>query len=403
MSVRLVLLIAYHFPPDNEIGAARPYRFYKYLKRLGYECHVLTASVQESGATDIEYVADPQRKETHWRFAWLLDRIVRKYFWNGGLRIRWSISVFRAGRSFLKKRKDRKIIILSTAPPVAADLAALCLAAYSGQCWIADFRDPITDTFGSHALFQGILSRRFARLVLDRADLALANTDLMLQSWSNKYSGLDGKAHVLWNGFDPEDLVDNYALPQRERKILSHIGELYGGRDIQPLLQAAAQLFESGKLSRENITIRQIGASQRSALPGPEFLRVALAEGWLEIKKKVPAKQARLMALDSDGLFLIQPQTDIQVPAKLFEYLRVGRPILAYVMRNSPSERILRKAGVPFECIYPGQAPDEIERRLLRFIVMLDGHPIRHNRWFADTFDASHQVRTLDALIRTLT
>ena len=41
-----VILIAYHFPPGPEIGAVRPYRFYKYLTRMGYRCHVITASAQ---------------------------------------------------------------------------------------------------------------------------------------------------------------------------------------------------------------------------------------------------------------------------------------------------------------------------------------------------------------------
>ena len=31
-----VILIAYHFPPGPEMGAVRPYRFYKYLTRMGY-------------------------------------------------------------------------------------------------------------------------------------------------------------------------------------------------------------------------------------------------------------------------------------------------------------------------------------------------------------------------------
>ncbi len=31
-----VILIAYHFPPGPEMGAVRPYRFYKYLERMGY-------------------------------------------------------------------------------------------------------------------------------------------------------------------------------------------------------------------------------------------------------------------------------------------------------------------------------------------------------------------------------
>jgi hypothetical protein len=109
------------------------------------------------------------------------------------------------------------------------------------------------------------------------------------------------------------------------------------------------------------------------------------------------------MALDSDGLLLIQPQTAVQVPGKLFEYLRLGRPILAYVVRDSPAMRILQQAGVPFECIFPENTTDEIEQRLMSFIAMLDGRPASYNQWFADTFDASRQVGTLDVLIRSLT
>ncbi len=402
MSVPLVLLIAYHFPPDNEIGAARPYRFYKYLSRLGYEVHILTAAVQEPGAIDVGYVADPQKSDARRGFAAQADRIIRKFVWSSGLKLRWSISAFRAGRLFLKQRKDREIILLSSAPPVATHLVAMCLAACSGRRWIADFRDPIRFNSPCQAFLQRILSFGLGRSVMRRADLALANTDAMLDAWHNRYSGLDRKAHVLWNGFDPEDVVDTYVLPQRERKILSHIGELYGGRDMHPFLLAATRLFEGGKLSRKSITIRQIGAVQETELLGPKFLRDALPEGCLTIEEPVPAKQARSMALDSDGLLLIQPQTDIQVPAKLFEYVRIGRPILAYVVRESPSERILRKSGVPFECIYPGQSPDELERRFLSFIAMLDGRPTSYSQWFADTFDGARQVRTLDALIRSI-
>jgi hypothetical protein len=108
------------------------------------------------------------------------------------------------------------------------------------------------------------------------------------------------------------------------------------------------------------------------------------------------------MALESDGLLLIQPQTNIQVPAKLFEYLRMGRPILAYVARDSPSERILQRSGVPFQCIYPEHTPEQMEQRFLSYIAMLDGRPASPNQWFTDNFDAPRQVAFLDTLIRPL-
>lgn len=402
MGVPLVLLIAYHFPPSNEIGAARPYRFYKYLKRLGYECYVLTAAKQETDAADVEYIADPLTVKAHRGMAWLADRIIRKYFWSSGLRFRWSVSAFRAGWSFLKQRQDREIILLSSAPPAAVHMVAMGLAALSRRRWIADFRDPIRNASGYRAFFQRIMAPAAARLILRRADIALANTDALLHSWRGRNSGLNGKTRVLWNGFDPEDVIATYALPERERKILSHVGELYGGRDLRPLLHAAARLIESGKVSRKCITIRQIGDAQQNGLPNQEFLRAALSEGWFEIRGPVPAKEARSMALDSDGLLLIQPQSAIQVPGKLFEYLRLGRPILAYVVRDSPTEQILQRAGVPFISAYPEDTTKDTEQKLLSFIAMLNGQPFSYSQWYADTFDASRQVRTLDDLIRSL-
>lgn len=41
---RRVLLLAYYFPPQNEIGAARPHRFARYLRRLGTPVSVICSS-----------------------------------------------------------------------------------------------------------------------------------------------------------------------------------------------------------------------------------------------------------------------------------------------------------------------------------------------------------------------
>jgi hypothetical protein len=307
---------------------------------------------------------------------------------------------FRAGWLFLKQVKDREVIILSSSPPVAVHLASLCLAAVSGRRWIADFRDPVYSVVGVRHAVKELLAFCFERLILKRANIVLANTNTMLQHWHDRSPSLSGKAYILWNGYDPEDAISNYVLPVRQRKILSHVGELYGGRNIRPIVDAVLRLSQSGRLADNGVTIRQIGDAEKSELPSNDVLQVTNSLGILEICKQVSASEARSIALNSDGLLLIQPQSNIQVPAKLFEYLRLGRPILAYVIRNSPSERILRQAGVPFECIYPGQTPDEIEMRILRFILLLDGREISCNQWFTETFDASRQVNTLDQLIR---
>jgi hypothetical protein len=137
-------------------------------------------------------------------------------------------------------------------------------------------------------------------------------------------------------------------------------------------------------------------------LPGKQFVERARQDGWLEIMEPVPVLRARELALESDGLLLIQPQSAVQVPGKLFEYLRMGRPILAYVIRDSPIERILRQTSVPFECIYPEHSPEEIDQRILSFMAKLDPAPASPGPWFEETFEASRQTKFLDNLIRSL-
>lgn len=403
MSRPVLLLISYHFPPDEAIGGARPYRFYKYLKRLGYECHVLTASRQEAGAdTDVEYVPDPLRIRPHQGFWWQAERITWKFLLRAELVLGWAHAVRQAGQSFLNSRKESRITILSSAPPVGPHLAAMRLAFQSGYPWIADFRDPIHTVTGERANLQGMIAPALEGLILSRADAVLANTDAMRERWIGRHSGLREKIHVLWNGFDPEDVIQPYPLPRRERKVVSHVGELYGGRSIRPILYALQRLFDAGRLSYSGVCIRQVGPTEPAELPDAKFLDDARTRGWLELKEPVPAKEARALALDSDGLLLVQPHTAVQVPGKLFDYLRMGRPILAFIVRGSPVENILQKSCIPHVCIYPEHSPEVMAARLREFFGMLGGELVSPSSWFQENFEAPRQTETLHRLIRTL-
>src|SRR6202008_613440 len=96
--------------------------------------------------------------------------------------------------------------------------------------WIADFRDPLHSPSGERAMFQASFGPGLERWILSRASIALANTDAMKSAWCELHPEQCSGMQVLWNGFDAEDTVDTYTLPARERKVLSHVGELYGGR-----------------------------------------------------------------------------------------------------------------------------------------------------------------------------
>jgi len=144
-----------------------------------------------------------------------------------------------------------------------------------------------------------------------------------------------------------------------------------------------------------------IGATMSAALPNRKFLLRAQAEGWLElVTERIPQREALQIARSSHGLLLLQPQSTTQVPGKLFEYLQIGRPILAFIQPGSPAEQLLEQSGVPYRCIYPGSAPEAMDESIAGFF-KLPSTATAANSWFEENFNARNQTRTLEAIIRS--
>jgi hypothetical protein len=124
----------------------------------------------------------------------------------------------------------------------------------------------------------------------------------------------------------------------------------------------------------------------------------AQRDGWLELRPSVPRSQAQRLMEEADGLLLVQPQSDTQVPGKLFEYICIGRPILALVPRSSGVEQILQKASTPNVCIYGDEPGDMVDGKLLEFL-RLPNAATAPSEWFQSSFDASQQTAALAKVI----
>jgi len=79
----------------------------------------------------------------------------------------------------------------------------------------------------------------------------IANTDAAMIKWREKFPSLNGKVQLIWNGFDPEERVQPLPVLSRYCKILSHVGELYDGRNVTPILESLARLIAQGVSRRE--------------------------------------------------------------------------------------------------------------------------------------------------------
>jgi hypothetical protein len=147
------------------------------------------------------------------------------------------------------------------------------------------------------------------------------------------------------------------------------------------------------------VRVRLIGTTGIGELPDQEFLNRARSEGWLDlVNEQIPQREALQIARSSEGLLLLQPQSTTQVPGKLFEYLQIGRPILAFVQPDSSSERLLQRSGVPYRCVYPGSTPEAIDDAVAGFFD-LPSTPVAPNAWFEEQFNAENQTRMLDSIL----
>ena len=104
---------------------------------------------------------------------------------------------------------------------------------------------------------------------------------------------------------------------------------------------------------------------------------------------------------EADALLLVQPQSDVQVPGKLFEYICIGRPVLALVPRASAVEAILAKSGIPNVCLYADDAPEAADQKLLEFL-RLPNTPTPASEWFRTNFNAEEQTKQLAAIVETV-
>jgi len=403
MAKHLVLMFAYHYPPENEIGGERPFRFSKYLSRLGYTCRVFTAADQTGRADpNTEFVPDPFFADRRRKLLWQVERAVRKIVLPAELGLQWSYLACHAARRYLQKQSNTSVTLFSTFPPFGSHLAAWQVAQWTDSPWIADFRDPMrNETFNeSISAFQRRVDQWLEQMIIRRANAVIANTSVALARWQEKYPSLKARGHLIWNGFDPEDRVTPLPCSFGDCRVLSHTGELYSGRSATPILESIARLIAAKRLPAGQVRVRFIGPMEREALPSKEFLDSARNHGWLElVAQKIPKLDALQFARSSDGLLLVQPQSRTQVPGKLFEYLQIGRPILAFIPPNSASQQLLEHSGVPYRCVYPGSCPAMIDDIVAEFF-HLPSVAVAANSWFEEQLSAETQARTLDAIIR---
>jgi glycosyltransferase involved in cell wall biosynthesis len=395
-----VLVLAFHFPPATESGAARPYRLYKYLPEFGYQPYVIT-SAADRGMPFVHSVAAQIEPNTVSGFS---ERVLRKLVFPYDDAVLWSIPCAREARRWALEVPFRAI--LSTFPPINTHLAAASLKKSLRVPWIADFRDPlwwagIRDSPG----LPGLTDRRLEQHFVKNADALICVTDVVREKWVSRYPHASGKFHLLWNGYDPAESLSPKATRGQVR-VLAHVGALYYGRRPTALLDSLARLIGSGRLDPTGFRIEFTGSIDPAIRPDQsdvfDFLE---SKGCLQLKPSVSRNEAHTLIESADYLLLLDltaGAAGFTVPAKLYEYVLVGRPILAFTEADSPVEKILSRSGILHSLIYKDDSAETVDDRLMSFL-QFPSDPKPPSEWFLNEFDGRRQAGKLAHLLDTLT
>lgn len=372
-----ILMVAFHVPPATiGSGHLRPLGFAKHLPSFGWSPIVLAANERAYHRTDPSSInLLPKSCRVYRAFA--LD--TRRHF---GIRgkypailaqpdrwISWWPAAVYLGLRLIRRYQVR--VIWSTYPIMTAHCIAYTLSRLTGLPWIADFRDPVTSSVATQSRLTVSTQMRWEHRVLSRATYSVFTTPGAMQSYAERYPQIyrEGRMIVIPNGFDEEAFS---ALPatrssQQERPLrLVHSGILYrSGRNPVPFFTALAHLKASGMVSADNLKVI-LRASSSEAEYAAEIQRLNLND-LVTLAAPIPYQEALAEQADADALLLFQgSQYDRQIPAKLYEYLRIGRPIFALVGEHGDTATVLRDTGGAV--IVPLDNTSVIEKRLGEFI-----------------------------------
>lgn len=243
-------------------------------------------------------------------------------------------------------REHRPEVILSSSPPGEVHLLGLRLKRRFGLPLVADFRDPwVTNSSAQDRKWRSWIDRRLERIVMGGADRLVANTPGNQRGWAAAYPDCADKIVTITNGFDPERFelqpVARASGSLAGGLTILHAGELYQRRDPRPVLDALLQPILRDLPIRVDFVGRKTGGNYDFA---GEISRRALADH-VHLNGQLPYEEAIDRMMRADILLLIHsPNTRIGVPAKLYEYLGTGRPILALADPDGDVAWVLRES-----------------------------------------------------------
>lgn len=399
--VKQVLIVAYYFAPVAASGAMRPLGFCRNLPTWNWQPRVLTTTpvcVHPTHPVDaklgqrvppaIEVVRVPYTDRLQkllqmrdWLRTYLRKRSVTKGRERPSMNEQTAHSVTPADRprgnvkdllldwafafpdrqcgwlrpavrEFLKTGNIPDVIF-ATGGPWTNFLIGATLAKHFNRPLVLDYRDPWNCnpyySFNSPLLSQK--SRLLEAQVCRVASHVTVNTEELRDRLIADYEGLRDRCTWISNGFDRdlfiqedrEDVVPDGLFTSGGYE-LCHFGTVYGKRTPRVLFQALWEMFQDGQLKPDAIRLRFVGGWDATDRECERYAVNLEQQGFLRRQPPISHDQCLRQMKRSSVLLVLQPDSPLQVPAKIYEYVATGRPLMLIGGEGATANLVSRHA-----------------------------------------------------------
>lgn len=376
-----VLIISYYWPPAGGISVLRSLKIAKYLTAFDWEPiiytvkdaqypilepsnekHIpkgitilkqpcfepfdfykkLTGRKKEDTLANVLNANDTKKGLFHQLSVW-----IRANFFIPDARAIWVNPSVKYLTNYLKENPVDAIF--SDGPPHTNTLIAAKVSKATDTPWLMDWQDPWTEV-DYYKLFPigkraNKTHHKLEQFCLNQA----SKTTIVSPSWKKDIEKLGAKnvSVIVW-GYDEDDYT-NFTSNNTSSFIISHMGLMGEDRAPYGFIQALENIQQS--TSTRPIKVKFYGTVDNKI---KEDIEAKQLGDLFEIKGHVPRAEAIQCMFDSAIQLLILNKAENakgRIPGKLFENLRVGKPILCLGPIDSDVANILREtnAGATFE------------------------------------------------------
>jgi hypothetical protein len=377
-----ILLISYHAPPSNEVGALRWAGMAPHLAARGWGVDILAldpAALRSRNVALLGALPPGTRlfgiPDELPAFDRVVDRVVdlRRRV-RAGLKVsvpppagaelasdstrrpltrrsvvnafhawreyavgaRWARRAAEAGRRIFVPGVHRWVA--STAPPQMSHEGGRLLSVWTGLPFLADFRDPWRfSEWVSLGPAWLRLAERYEVPVVAQTTLTVVNVEPVRRIMQQAYP--NARVVTITNGVDEAPIP---APPSGRRFIIGYPGGIYLGRDPAPVFEAVGMMVRELGLRPEQLGLEFMGFFEPHV--EARLGQLAAAHGiepFVAVHPGRPRPEALQFMTTCAVLVALQQGSDLAIPAKLFEYMRYPAWLLVVAGRDSATAQLL--------------------------------------------------------------